>query len=103
MAEIVGVRFKDAGKTYYFDPAGHTVAAGDMVVVETARGIECGEVAIPNRTVNDDSVVKPLKSVIRVATEEDKKRVKEIEARRNQARKQCQERIAAHKLDMKLV
>ena len=103
MAEIVGVRFKDAGKTYYFDPAGHTVAAGDMVVVETARGIECGEVAIPNRTVNDDSVVKPLKSVIRVATEEDKKRVKENEARRKKAMKQCQERIAAHKLDMKLV
>ena len=103
MAEIVVVRFKDAGKTYYFDPAGHTVAAGDMVVVETARGIECGEVAIPNRTVNEDSVVKPLKAVIRVATEEDKKRVKENEARRKKAMKQCQERINAHKLDMKLV
>ena len=103
MAEIVGVRFKDAGKTYYFDPAGHTVAAGDMVVVETARGIECGAVAIPNRTVNEDSVVKPLKAVIRVATEEDKKRVKENEARRKKAMKQCQERINAHKLDMKLV
>ena len=103
MAEIVGVRFKDAGKTYYFDPAGHTVAAGDMVVVETARGIECGEVAIPNRTVSDDSVVKPLKAVVRVATEEDKKRVKDNEARRKKAMKLCQERIAAHKLDMKLV
>ena len=103
MAEIVGVRFKDAGKTYYIDPAGHTVAAGDMVVVETARGIECGAVAIPNRTVNEDSVVKPLKAVIRVATEEDKKRVKENEARRKKAMKQCQERINAHKLDMKLV
>ena len=103
MANIVGVRFRDAGKTYYFDPAGHTVAAGDMVVVETSRGMECGEVVIPNRTVEEDSVVKPLKAVVRVATEEDKKRMQENEERRKKAMKLCQERINAHHLDMKLV
>ena len=103
MAEIVGVRFKDAGKTYYFDPAGHVLAAGAYAVVETARGLECGSVTIPNKTVSDDTVVKPLKKVVRPATPEDMRRLEEIEARRKKALKQCQERINAHGLDMKLV
>ena len=103
MADNVGVRFRDSGKTYYFDPAGHTLAEGDMVVVETSRGMECGEVVIANRTVADDSVTKPLKAVVRVATDEDKKRMQENEARRKKAMKLCQERINAHHLDMKLV
>ncbi len=103
MAEIVGVRFRNAGKTYYFDPAGHTLNEGDVAVVETARGPECGEVVISNRTVEDATVVKPLKSVLRLATEEDIRHMEENEARRKKAMKQCQERINAHKLDMKLV
>ena len=103
MAEIVGVRFKNAGKTYYFDPAGHTLQKGDLVVVETTRGLECGEVAIANRTVDDETVVHPLKAVVRPATDEDKKRVADNEQRRKKAMKLCQERIDAHHLDMKLV
>ena len=103
MAHIVGVRFRDAGKTYYFDPKEYTLAVGDVVVVETARGTECGVVTIPNRTVEDDTVVKPLKPVMRLANEEDKKKMAENEERRRRAMKLCQECIEAHKLDMKLV
>ena len=103
MAEIVGVRFRNAGKTYYFDPAGLTLGMGDLAVVETARGQECGEVTIPNRTVEDDTVVKPLKRVVRMATPEDKRRMEENEERRQKAMKLCQERINAHHLEMKLV
>ncbi|MBE6768910.1 MAG: stage 0 sporulation protein [Ruminococcaceae bacterium] len=103
MAYIVGVRFRDAGKTYYFDPAGHTLAVGDLVVVETARGAECGTVCIPGRTVEDDAVVQPLRPVLRLANEQDKKQLAENEVRRRRAMKLCQERIEAHKLDMKLV
>ncbi len=65
MAEIIGVRFKQVGKVYYFDPAGIQVQKGDSVIVETARGVECGEVAMENRQVSDESIVKPLKQVIR--------------------------------------
>ncbi len=103
MTYIVGVRFRNAGKAYYFDPAGHALAVGDLVMVETARGIECGTVCIPNRTVEDETVVQPLRPVVRVANDEDKKQLKENEERRRRAMNLCQERIAAHKLDMKLV
>ena len=61
MAEVIGVRFKQVGKVYYFDPDGITAQKGDYVIVETARGIECGEVAMENRQVSDDNIVKPLK------------------------------------------
>ena len=71
MAEVIGVRFKQVGKVYYFDPAGIQVKKEDHVIVETARGVECGEVAMENRQVSDDNIVKPLKKVIRKATEED--------------------------------
>ena len=71
MAEVIGVRFKQVGKVYYFDPDGIEVQKTDSVIVETARGIECGEVAMKNRQVGDESIVKPLKKVIRKATGED--------------------------------
>ena len=103
MIQIVGVRFRDAGKTYYFEPAGHTLSVGDLVVVETARGLECGTVAIPNRNVEDETVTQPLKAVVRVANEDDKKQLKENEERRRRAMQLCRERIEAHKLEMNLV
>ena len=69
MTEIIGVRFKDVGKIYYFSPAGNKIECGSHVIVETARGVECGEVVIANRKVEDSKVVQPLKSIIRIATE----------------------------------
>ncbi len=103
MAEIIGVRFKNMGKVYYFDPAGNTLEKGGHVVVETARGVECGEVVIPNKQVSDETLVRPLKPVLRAANPEDLKRARENAAREQKAMALCQERIAAHKLDMKLV
>ena len=103
MAEIIGVRFKSAGKEYYFDPADLQFSRGDRVIVETARGIECGEVAMDNRKISDEEVVKPLKQVIRAATESDLKRVRDNAAREKQAFEICNEKIAKHKLKMKLV
>ncbi len=103
MVRIVGVRFKNGGKVYYFDPNGMTFEKGEYVVVETARGNECGEVAVPDRDVDENSLHKPLKTVVRKATPADIKRAEENEAKKQQAIKTCQERIDAHKLDMKLV
>ncbi len=65
MAEVIGVRFKEVGKVYYFDPLGNALRVGDMVIVETARGLECGEVALANKTVDDESLTHPLKPLIR--------------------------------------
>ncbi len=103
MTEVIGVRFKKVGKIYYFDPNGAKLPLGEHVIVETARGIECGEVAISNREVEDDSVVSPLKPVIRVATEDDLKRIADNAEKEKKAFKLCSEKIAKHKLDMKLV
>ena len=91
------------GKVYYFDPAGNTLEKGGHVVVETARGVECGEVVIPNKQVSDETLVRPLKPVLRAANPEDLKRARENAEREQKAMVLCQERIAAHKLDMKLV
>ena len=103
MTEVIGVRFKKVGKIYYFDPNGEKMFLGEHVIVETARGIECGEIAIANRMVEDDDVVKPLKPVIRIATAEDKRRIAENAEKEKKAFKLCSEKIAKHKLDMKLV
>ena len=103
MAVIIGVRFKYTGKVYYFDPGQNQLEKGSLVVVETARGIECGEVVIPNKEVADSTIVKPLKPVLRPATPEDKRRAKENAEKEQRAMRVCQEKIAAHKLDMKLV
>ena len=77
VVEIIGVRFKDVGKVYYFAPAGVNFEQGDKAIVETARGIECGEIVLTNRTVSESSIVSPLKSIIRKATEADEKRLDE--------------------------
>lgn len=103
MATIIGVRFKNAGKVYYFDPGEHRLEKGSQVVVETARGVECGEVVIPNKEVADETIVKPLKPVMRPASQEDIRRARENAEKEKRAFKICQEKIAAHKLDMKLV
>ena len=103
MAEVIGVRFRQVGKVYYFDPAGIQAQKTDCVIVETARGIECGEVAMENRQVDDESIVKPLKKVIRKATAEDLVQVRKNQEKQVAAAKICNEKIAVHKLEMKLV
>ena len=103
MTEVIGVRFKQVGKIYYFSPNGVQMPIGEKVIVETARGIECGEVAIANREIDDEGIVKPLKTVIRIATEEDRKHIEENKAKEKKAFKLCLEKIEKHKLDMKLV
>ena len=103
MAEIVGVRFKNAGKVYYFSPGGFALEKGGTVVVETSRGIECGEVVIPNRQIADDAVPASLKPVLRPATEDDLRRANDNAEKEKRAMRVCQEKIQAHKLDMKLV
>lgn len=103
MAEVVGIRFKEVGKVYYFDPDGHQLKKGERVIVETARGVECGEVAMDNRDVNDEEIVKPLKKLLRVATEEDLKTVEENKEKEKKAFDICEKKIAKHNIDMKLV
>lgn len=103
MATVVGVRFKTVGKVYYFDPAGENYPLGSRVIVETSRGIECGEVAMKSREVPDDSVVKPLKTVIRAATPEDLARLEENHRKEQSAAEICREKILKHGLEMKLV
>jgi cell fate regulator YaaT (PSP1 superfamily) len=103
MAEIIGVRFKNVGKVYYFDPDGKQLEKGSKVIVETSRGIECGEVAMKNRQVSEDKLVQPLKKLIRMATVEDLKRVEENHKKEKTAFQICLKKIAAHKLEMKLV
>ena len=77
MTKVIGVRFRQAGKVYYFAPGKFSPAQGEAVIVETARGVECGEIAMDNRNVNDDEIVKPLKKLLRIATEDDLKKVEE--------------------------
>ena len=103
MTEIIGVRFKSAVKVYYFSPGEIKAENGDMVIVETARGVECREVVMPNRQVEDDKITVPLKSIIRKATPADLKIIEQNKAKEENAFKICQEKILAHKLDMKLV
>ncbi|MCI5651566.1 MAG: stage 0 sporulation family protein [Ruminococcus bromii] len=103
MAEVIGVRFKNMGKVYYFDPNGEKLDSGDRVVVETARGVECGEVAMANRDVAEESIVQPLKKLIRKATKDDLRRVAENEIKAKNAFTLCEKKIAERGLEMKLV
>lgn len=103
MATVVGVRFKNAGKLYYFDPGKLWPAAGDFVVVETARGVEYGQVITGVREVDDELVASPLKMVLRIGTAEDARHAQENERFEKEAYKICQHKIEEHKLDMKLV
>lgn len=103
MVTVVGVRFKKAGKIYYFDPEGLNIEENTDVIVETARGIEFGKVLIPNREVPEENIVSPLKKVMRIATDEDKIKHKENKAKEKDAFDICLKKIATHNLDMKLV
>ncbi len=103
MVKIVGVRFRNAGKVYYFDPKNCNIKSGDHVIVETVRGVEYGTVVGEVRDVEDKSVVQPLKSVIRVATQDDDARAQRNREKERDALKVCQEKIAKHGLEMKLI
>lgn len=103
MVKIIGVRFRSAGKVYFFDPADLSVRAGDQVIVETARGTEMGRVVLGPKVVEEKSVVMPLKPVLRLADEKDRKRVEHNKEKEAQAYRICQEKIRSHKLEMKLI
>ena len=103
MATVIAVRFQKAGKLYYFDPAGIWANPGDHVIVETVRGIELGEVITSAREVPDEAIVAPLKNVLRLATEDDLRRAEAIAKHEKMAFDLCLEKIAARKLEMKLI
>ena len=103
MKQVIGVRFKPAGKLYYFDPGELTAEKGSYVIVETARGVECGEVVQPNHGVPDSSVVKPLKKVVRAADSVDIRKARQNRENEERAFRICEERIQKHHLEMKLV
>lgn len=103
MIEVIGVKFKDVGKVYYFDPSGIRIAKGTKVIVETAQGIECGQVAMENRQVADDQIVSPLKKIVRVATADDLRKIEINKKKQEEAFAICSEKVLHHKLDMKLV
>lgn len=100
---VVGVRFKQAGKIYYFDPEALEIKTGDAVIVETARGVEYGQVMVGPKEVGEDRVTLPLKPVIRVATAEDEVRLAENQEKEKQAVSICEQKINHHKLKMKLI
>lgn len=103
MVNVVGVRFKMAGKTYYFDPLEFEVKQGDNVIVETARGIEYGEVVMGKKSISAEQFQKPLKGVVRIATEEDTHRYNKNKEMEKEAYQICLEKIRKHNLEMKLV
>ena len=104
MIKVVGIKFKNGGKLYYFAPKKGDVYARNMpVVVETSRGLEYAWVAYPEKEVEADEVVQPLKPVIRIATEKDTEFYESCQAKRPQAMQTCKEKILAHNLEMKLV
>lgn len=103
MAEVIGVRFKNVGKVYYFDPLNLSLSTGQHVIVETARGVECGEVVLANREVRAEEIVAPLKPVMRVATESDMQTVELNASKEKEALEICQQKVDKHGLSMKLV
>ena len=103
MVKVIGVRFRNAGKIYYFDPLDMDIEVGQNVIVETARGIEYGHVLIAPREVDNSNVIQPLKAVIRLATPEDDEIEQKNKEKEKDAFKICLEKIAKHKLQMKLI
>ena len=101
--EVIGVRFKEGGKTYYFEPNGNIAKPTDHVVVETSRGLEFGRVACENKMVDESELVPPLRPVVRIASEDDLKTYEQIKAKEAEALKACHAKVDAHKLDMKLI
>ncbi|MGN0523539.1 MAG: stage 0 sporulation family protein [Eubacterium sp.] len=102
MVKVVGVRFKDTGKMYYFDPIDFDVHKGDTVIVETSRGVECGTASTGVKMVEDDEVVSPLKPIMRIATQEDIARMEKNRELEKQAYSICLNKIEEHQLDMDL-
>lgn len=103
MEMVVGVRFRNVGKIYYFNPKNYKVKVGDHVIVETARGVEYGRVVLDPRSVKEDEVVHPLKEVLRVATKEDEEHEAENRVKEKEAFKICKKKIREHGLEMKLI
>ena len=103
MAKVIGVRFRNAGKVYYFAPEDLEIEQGDHVVVETARGVEYGYVVLGMKEVDDDKIVQPLKPVMRVATPEDDEKAEKNREKEKEAFKICLEKIRKHGLEMKLI
>ena len=103
MTKVIGVRFRQAGKVYFFSPGKLHIKQGDQVIVETARGVEFGNVVTAPKEVKDEEITQPLKSVIRVATEEDKRNEQENRKKEKEAFDVCLEKIRKHELDMKLI
>ena len=103
MVNVIGVRFQNAGKLYFFDPGPYWPTPGDFVIVETARGIEFGEVVTPVREINDEQLSAPLKQVVRIATAQDVQHAQDNKRSEKEAYAICQKKIGEHKLDMKLV
>ena len=102
MVKVVGVRFKDAGKMYYFDPKDIAVKRGDRVIVETSRGVECGVASSTVKEVEDNEIVSPLKPIMRIATPEDIKRIEDNKAKEKTAYDICLKKIKDHGLEMDL-
>ena len=103
MTKVIGVRFRTAGKIYFFDPKEFEIKRGDHVIVETARGIEFGTVMSGVTEVEDEKVVQPLKPVLRVATQKDIEQEAENKVKEKEAFRVCLEKIREHELDMKLI
>lgn len=103
MVKVIGVRFRVAGKIYFFSPGNLEIRQGDHVIVETARGVEYGRVVSGPKEVKEEEVVQPLKSVIRIATEQDEKTAAKNREKEKEAFQICQEKIRKHNLDMKLI
>ncbi len=103
MAEVVGVRFKENGKVYYFDPDSKKYSRGDNVIVETVRGIECGQIATANNTISDEEIIHPLKKVIRPANKEDIKTLENNRRKEAEAFTFCEKKVEELGLLMKLV
>ncbi len=101
--EVIGIRFKDGGKVYYFDPNGCKGTLQDFAIVETARGVEFGKVCQANKLVSKNDIVPPLRPVIRIATEKDIKTNEENKRKEAEAIKVCQQKVASHGLEMKLI
>ena len=103
MTKVVGIRFRNVGKIYYFNPMDYDICVNDHVIVETARGIEYGRVVIGPKEVKDEEVIHPLKEVLRVATPEDDEKEIQNRIKEREAFKICQKKIREHELDMKLI
>lgn len=103
MAQVIGVRFKEIGKIYYFDPANKKIEKNQFVIVETTRGVECGIVAIANKEISDEEIAKPLKPVLKIATQQDLEQVEQNKIKSKKAFELCEQKIVQHNLDMKLI